>query len=1236
MQSHNRRSVSLAQGAIEGRCALSIALLTAFLLLVGTAGASAAYVDPFNTAPFTGTVTSFTTGSSSTGMSYAISGGDGGDAKLVTSIEITTTDFYDDYLDTVSLELDVPGAAVYGESQLITNGDSSPSATDGTDLGETPVTQDFELRNVGDAALTVGSSVTVTGAGFSIAQQPSSPIASGGSSTFTVQFDPTSSGTVTGTVTIDNNSEADDYTFAVTGEGTADTDPPVLTAFERQTPTLQDTNADSLVFRATFDEDVQYITAGDFAVTGTSATVTNVSTVSAAVYDLTVSGGDLAGYDGAVGLNLSGTQNIADLWDNALPAGEPATDETYEMDNTPPIDPTPSSASHNVSVWDNDNTIDIQISGASDAGSGVDGFEVEWDQLASWTPSGTKEQEETWTGGTFTATSDGNWYFHIATVDNVGNWTSTEHLGPFQIDTTPPSVPAGLDPSDGSTTTDTSPVLSWNASTDTGGSGIRDTAAYRVVVTGPVNRDTYVSDTDYNPTLSEGTFSWKVYARDNAGNSSSYTADTALVIDATQPDVAIDQAGGQADPTNVSPVVFTAMFDEPIDESTFTGVDVSIGGTATTGTVTVTEVAPHDGTTFEASIAVTGDGTVVPTIPAGRVEDFAGNTNTVSTSPDNSVTYDGSKPSVTIDQAAGQADPTNASPVLFTVVFDEPINDATFTNTDVSVGGTATTGLVTVIEVAPNDDTTFEVSIAVTGDGTVVPTIPAGSVEDAAGNTNNASTSTDNSVRYDGTSPWVGSVSVNIAQLSDADSGAGTFVVSAYFSEELGVMPSIVFDPDVAAAGTPTLSLASADWDDMTNGYSVTYDVADQGVDFDSVTIDVVGAQDLAGNAQQDYTPEHEFEIDTLNPTAVIWLDDTLIMDADVGGFHYLELSFSEDMDTTCGWPTWSFAPNVTTNGGTWTLGHTTPAGWTSSTSFHRNYAVFDTNDPYKSVDMHLETAYDLAGNLIEPSPTVNSDAFVVDTENPTVANVVVSDDWLDALDDGETFMVTVDFSEAMTTDGSADPTIAFTPNVATTLTISTEAWIDGDTWEVVYDVADTNAVDLGVDVRITGGKDAVGNAQVALDDPDRFDIDMVTPPPGTLPTIVVTPAGAAGDGAFLDRCLSLDEGEEPPMVGLCPLSAIYSVGEIISGRCLLSDDDGTPLRGSYVHVYVYAVDPSTRPETLVLIDHWTIHYEGDCGGYCFTWDSSEQFPGYYDVRLSFPDASAHTCRIQLTEPTQP
>ena len=111
---------------------------------------------------------------------------------------------------------------------------------------------------------------------------------------------------------------------------------PSTTSFTRQNPATSPTSADTLVFRATFSADVINVDAADFAVTGTTATVTNVGFVSTGVYDVTVSGGDLATLNGVVGLNFNGAMlNITDLAGNALPNTEPTTDETYTVTNAP-------------------------------------------------------------------------------------------------------------------------------------------------------------------------------------------------------------------------------------------------------------------------------------------------------------------------------------------------------------------------------------------------------------------------------------------------------------------------------------------------------------------------------------------------------------------------------------------------------------------------------------------------------------------------------------------------------------------------------------------------------------------------------------------------------------------------------------------------------------------------------------------------------------------------------------
>ncbi|MEM9804080.1 MAG: DUF4114 domain-containing protein [Cyanobacteria bacterium P01_D01_bin.56] len=81
------------------------------------------------------------------------------------------------------------------------------------------------------------------------------------------------------------------------------------------------TDADQLVFRVDFSEDIQNLDNADFVVTGGStAGITNIALVDANnnTYDITVSGGNLADFNGSVGIDLAANQNITDLANNAL------------------------------------------------------------------------------------------------------------------------------------------------------------------------------------------------------------------------------------------------------------------------------------------------------------------------------------------------------------------------------------------------------------------------------------------------------------------------------------------------------------------------------------------------------------------------------------------------------------------------------------------------------------------------------------------------------------------------------------------------------------------------------------------------------------------------------------------------------------------------------------------------------------------------------------------------------
>ena len=123
---------------------------------------------------------------------------------------------------------------------------------------------------------------------------------------------------------------------------------------------------------------------------------------------------------------------------------DPASDTTHSCDTTPPSNPTSIwSTSHSRWSWSRDNTVEVCWSGASDGGgSGVDGYSYQWSTSSTTIPDTSKDVEESTSCVTSSPLSDGdNWYFHIRTRDNAGNWNSSAtHYGPFWIDATGPDI----------------------------------------------------------------------------------------------------------------------------------------------------------------------------------------------------------------------------------------------------------------------------------------------------------------------------------------------------------------------------------------------------------------------------------------------------------------------------------------------------------------------------------------------------------------------------------------------------------------------------------------------------------------------------------------------------------------------------------------------------------------------------------------------------------------------------
>jgi hypothetical protein len=126
-----------------------------------------------------------------------------------------------------------PIIGVTGNAVAIADGDSTPAVADGTDFGAlltgSSTSHTFTIANTGNLDLTLGS-VGVTGphaADFTVTAQPASPVASGGSTTFEVTFNPSAVGVRSATLSFANDDpDQNPFDFSIQGTGTGV--PPVV------------------------------------------------------------------------------------------------------------------------------------------------------------------------------------------------------------------------------------------------------------------------------------------------------------------------------------------------------------------------------------------------------------------------------------------------------------------------------------------------------------------------------------------------------------------------------------------------------------------------------------------------------------------------------------------------------------------------------------------------------------------------------------------------------------------------------------------------------------------------------------------------------------------------------------------------------------------------------------------------------------------------------------------------
>lgn len=173
------------------------------------------------------------------------------------------------------------------------------------------------------------------------------------------------------------------------------------------------------------------------------------------------------------------------------------------------------STSHTLETWSKDGTVDVIWTAATDNMNALDGYSILWDANADTDPDATKDIEEDALAASSGVFTEGNiHYFHIRAVDSAGNWGTSAHLGPFLVDTTPPTAPTNLARTtmDG----DPTPTFAWSPASDTA-SGI-DHYEARIDLGGWSSIGT-VTNYSWPTALQSGSHTLEVRAVDKAGNS---------------------------------------------------------------------------------------------------------------------------------------------------------------------------------------------------------------------------------------------------------------------------------------------------------------------------------------------------------------------------------------------------------------------------------------------------------------------------------------------------------------------------------------------------------------------------------------------------------------------------------------------------------------------------------------------------------------------------------------------
>ncbi|QBZ87338.1 DUF4347 domain-containing protein [Pseudomonas viciae] len=476
--------------------------------------------------------------------------------------------------------------------------------------------------------------------------------------------------------------------------------------------------------------------------------------------------------------------------------------------------------------------------------------------------------------------------------------------------------------------------------------------------------------------------------------------------------------------------------DLTVANGTVTGLSSSDGGITWTGTLTPS-----------ASVSDTSN---LITLANTGIADLSGNTGT-GTTDSNNYAIDTLRPTATIVVADTALNIGETS--LVTITFSEAVTG--FTLADMTVANGSLSGLsssdggitwtATLTPSASITDATNLIILANTG------------LTDAAGNTGTGTTSSNN-YAVDTQRP-----TATIVVADTALSVGETSLVTITFNEAVTGFTTA----DLTVANGTITGLSSGDggitW---TGTLTPSASVSDT---TNLITLDNTGVTDSAGNAGSGTTDSNNYAIDTARPTATVVVADTAIA---VGETSLVTITFNEAVTG------FTLADLTVANGSL--SGLSTSDNITYTATFTPSAGISDVTN---LITLNNTGVVDGAGNT--GSGTTDSNNYVVDTLRPT-ATIVVADT---ALNVGETSLVTITFSEAVTGFDNSDLSIA-------NGTLSAVSSSDGGlTWTATFTpalgVSDTSNV---ITLNNTGVSDAAGNTGTGTTNSNNYQVDTNVP----------------------------------------------------------------------------------------------------------------------------------------------